>query len=189
MRKSNMQKRTEQVVRVARWLYDTWRKSQQQERSVPPPDTPPTPSDYPPLPGHLPRARVVQVIDGDTLDVQQDGRTLRLRIIGINAPEVQGPYRQAEHFGRQASARAKALLNGQTVLLEADPSQGEHDQYERLLRHLWLADGRLFSLEMLAQGYAFKYWTAQPHKYVRWFQQAEREARAARRGVWQHHKP
>jgi micrococcal nuclease len=139
----------------------------------------------PPLPDNLPRATVLQVIDGDTLDVVQGRQTVRLRLIGINSPEVDGPYRTEEYFGRQASARAKALLTDQTVLLETDPSQGGHDQYARQLCHLWLEDGRLFALEMLREGYAVRYWTTHPHKYVTWYQQAEREARAAQRGVWQ----
>jgi endonuclease YncB( thermonuclease family) len=42
----------------------------------------------------------------------------------------------------------------------------------------------MVALEMLREGYAFRYWTTHPHKYVTWFQQAEREARAAQRGVW-----
>ena len=52
-------------------------------------------------------ARVVRVVDGDTVDVQlADGRTERLRLIGIDNPEVVGSRKPVQCFGRAASARA-----------------------------------------------------------------------------------
>jgi len=132
-------------------------------------------------------ARVTRVVDGDTLDVSVNGRTERLRLIGINTPETVDPRRPVQCFGREASDRAKALLPvGAMVSLEADPSQGERDDTSsrRLLRYLWLADGRHFNLEMIREGYAHEYTFRTAYRYQAEFKAAEREARESRRGLW-----
>ena len=135
-------------------------------------------------PDGLPSARVTAVVDGDTVDVDLGGERVRLRLIGINTPETVDPRRPVECFGREASQKAKELLSGQQVHLEADPSQDDRDRYDRLLRYVWLPDGRLFNLEMVAQGYAFEYTYEMPYKYQAEFARAQEQARAAQRGLW-----
>ncbi len=140
--------------------------------------------DAPTRPDGLPSATVARVIDGDTVDVTLDGQTVRVRLIGIDTPETVDPRKPIECFGREASAKAHALLDGQTVFLEDDPSQDSVDRYGRALRYIWLSDGRLFNLEMIAQGYAFEYTYNLPYKYQAQFKQAERDAREQQRGLW-----
>jgi micrococcal nuclease len=127
---------------------------------------------------------VVRVIDGDTVDVSLGGETVRLRLIGIDTPETKDPRKPVECFGREATQKAEELLNNQTVLLEADPSQDDRDIYGRLLRYIWLSDSRLFNQEMIAQGYAFEYTYGLPYKYQAEFQQAQCQAREQQRGLW-----
>jgi micrococcal nuclease len=80
---------------------------------------------------------VINVVDGDTVDVRLDGgRTERIRLIGIDTPEVVDPRTAVQCFGREASAHAHKLLDGQQVSLEMDPSQGERDIYGRLLAYV-----------------------------------------------------
>src|SRR5262249_7863601 len=122
-------------------------------------------SNAPALPAGLPSATVAQLIDGDTVDVELDGQTVRVRLIGIDTPETVDPRKPVECFGREASAKAHELLDGQTVFLEDDPSQDNVDRYGRTLRYMWLSDGGLFNLEMIAQGYAFEYTYRLPYKY------------------------
>jgi micrococcal nuclease len=141
-------------------------------------------ADYPAPPEGLLRAPVVRVVDGDTIDVRIDGDRQRVRLIGINTPESVDPRRPVECFGSEAAAQAEALLNGATVLLEPDPSQDDVDDFGRLLRFVWLEDGRLFNLEMIAQGYAFEYTYRDPYKYQRVFRAAERQARTTGAGLW-----
>lgn len=150
---------------------------------TPAPTAPPEAS-YPTPPDGLASAPVVAVVDGDTLDVRLGGRRERVRLIGINTPESVDPRRPVECYGREASAKAKELLRGQTVLLEADPSQDEQDRFGRLLRYVWLPDGRLFNLEMVAQGYAFEYTFAAPYKYRDEFRRAQARARSDGLGLW-----
>src|SRR5262245_60492734 len=58
-----------------------------------PPTAPPGSSGVQPprMPANLPGAKVVKVIDGDTIDVALNGQTTRVRLIGINTPETVDP--------------------------------------------------------------------------------------------------
>ncbi|MFN8379149.1 MAG: thermonuclease family protein [Anaerolineae bacterium] len=77
-------------------------------------------------------ARVVRVIDGDTIDVELNGEQVRVRYIGINTPESDQPcYAEA----REAN---DDLVYGKTVTLVRDTS--ETDQYGRLLRYIYAGD-------------------------------------------------
>jgi micrococcal nuclease len=146
----------------------------------------PTPrrSTYPLLPAGLSRAQVVRVVDGDTVDVTVEDGEERVRLIGLDAPETHSPREPVQCFGADATRRAQQLLDGQDVFVELDPTQGVRDRYGRLLGYLWLADGRLFNLEMVAEGYAFEYTYDRPYKYQAEFQQAERDAQAQQGGLW-----
>ena len=67
----------------------------------------------------------MRVIDGDTVNVQLDGGTIeRIRLIGIDTPEVADPRKPVQCFGREASAHAHELLDGQTVALEFGQEPG-----------------------------------------------------------------
>jgi micrococcal nuclease len=136
------------------------------------------------MPDNLPAARVVDVVDGDTLVVQQNGQEARVRLIGLDTPESVHPNRPVECFGREASAQLKDLVEGQRVRLEADATQNDADRYGRLLRYVWLPDGHLVNQTMIAQGYGFEYTYRTPYIYQEQFKQAEREAREQQRGLW-----
>lgn len=127
---------------------------------------------------------VLHVVDGDTLDIDMDGTKTRLRLIGINTPETVDPRRPVECFGKEASAKAKELLEGKMVSIEYDPSQDKYDKYGRLLVYVYLPDGSFFNERMIREGYAHEYTYRFPYKYQREFKQAENEARAAHRGLW-----
>ncbi len=142
--------------------------------------------NYPEQPLNLPRATVLSVIDGDTIDVRVGGQTVSVRLLGINTPEVAGPYRTAQCFGNEASANAKRLLAGATVYLQDDPQQDDKDQYGRWLRYVWLSDGRLFNLEAIAQGFAleYTYYRERPYSLNRVFRDAQRLAQEQQLGLW-----
>lgn len=136
---------------------------------------------------HPPRepATVVEVIDGDTIRVWlRDGRVEAVRLIGLDTPETRHPHRPVECFGREASAKAAALLAGRRVALEADPSQGERDRYDRLLWYVWLPDGRNLAEVMIAEGFGFEFTYRLPYRYQATFKAAQRAAREAERGLW-----
>jgi len=128
--------------------------------------------------------KVVKVVDGDTVDVSISGQVMRLRLIGLNTPETKDPRKPVECFGKEASDQAKKLLNGKTVSLETDPTQGNVDKYNRFLRFLWIDGKILYNLQMIQDGYAFEYTYNLPYKYQEQFKQAQRDAREKERGLW-----
>lgn len=85
---------------------------------------------YSPSNGTL--AEVTRVPDGDSLVVLLNGVEEKVRLIGINAPE------QDECLGPESGEALRDLLDGTTVLLEAD--QESTDKYGRLLRYVWIDD-------------------------------------------------
>ena len=128
--------------------------------------------------------KVVKVVDGDTIDVDINGKVTRLRLIGMDTPEVVDPRKPVQCFGREASAKAKELLSSQSVGLESDPSQGELDKYGRTLRYVYLADGRSFNKLMIEEGYAHEYTYDTSYKYQAEYKQAQKDAENAKRGLW-----
>jgi len=135
-----------------------------------------------PMPERTP-ARVVRVIDGDTIEVEIGGREYRLRYIGIDAPETVKENTPVEWMGPEASAANKALVSGKVVYLEKDVS--DTDRYGRLLRYVFLANGTFVNGELVRQGYAQAITYPPDVKYQKLLRALEREARNAGRGLWQ----
>lgn len=127
---------------------------------------------------------VIKVVDGDTIVVRIGTLNETLRLIGINTPETVDPRKPVECFGKEASNRAKELLTGKRVRLEADPTQGERDKYQRLLRYVFLEDGTFFNQKMIEDGFAYEYTYNLPYKYQEEFKAAQAAAREAKRGLW-----
>lgn len=127
---------------------------------------------------------VVKVVDGDTLDVDINGKIERLRLIGINTPETVDPRKQVECFGKEASNKSKETLLGKKIFLESDPSQDERDKYGRLLRYVFLSDGSNFNLMMIKDGFAYEYTYYLPYKYQKEFKEAQKYAQDNKMGLW-----
>lgn len=128
--------------------------------------------------------RVVVVFDGDTVRVALEGGSAEtVRLIGVDAPEVHHPERPVERFGREAAAFTTSLARGQRVRLEADAQSADRDRHGRLLRYVFLPDGRLLNAEIITQGFAHAL-TLYPFGRMESFRVLEREAREAGRGLW-----
>lgn len=152
----------------------------------PPGVTAPVGVTAPPGPnGPVERARVVRVVDGDTIIVALAGRQERVRYIGLDAPESVRPDSPVEPFGVEASAANASLVGGRTVLLERDVS--DRDQFGRLLRYVWLETpgGHLFvNFDLVARGFATAVTFPPDVRHVDLLRAAEREARARALGLW-----
>lgn len=117
-------------------------------------------------------AIVDYVIDGDTIELRNKER---VRLIGINTPEMGQPY------SSEAKNKLKELIEGKETVLEKDIT--DKDQYGRLLRYIWLGD-TLINLEMVKLGYANSYTYPPDVKYQNQIVAAEREAREKKIGLW-----
>jgi micrococcal nuclease len=105
-----------------------------------------------------------------------------LRLIGIDTPETVAPGEPVACFGPEASDRTKALATGQTVTLEKDVS--ETDQFDRLLRYVYLPDGRMLNEVLVSEGYARAVEYPPDVKYAQRFEAEGAAAREAGLGLW-----
>ena len=130
--------------------------------------------------------RVVRVVDGDTLDIDApDGGkpVTRIRLWGVDTPEVRGNGRSAMHFGKEASAFAHRTLDGQDVHVVLSPSS-TRGKYGRLLAYISLdRGGRMFNEMLIEEGYAYADLRFKHHYFDR-FRATERRARKAGVGLW-----
>lgn len=141
----------------------------------------PTPISTPNSGADLVEARVVRVVDGDTINVEIDGVEYRVRYIGVDTPETKHPTLGVEPFGPEASQANEELVAGKTVLLEKDVS--ETDQYGRLLRYVYVGD-LMVNEELLRRGLARVATFPPDVKYVDRFLSLQRQAQAAGLGMW-----
>ncbi|WP_253256508.1 MULTISPECIES: thermonuclease family protein [unclassified Neomoorella] len=139
-------------------------------------------------------ATVTSVADGDTMHVKINSREEKVRLIGVNTPEIshQDLGIKEEPYGKEAAAYTQKRLAGRQVYLELDV--GERDKYGRLLAYVWLekpANGseaevraKMYNAELLLNGYA-QVMTVPPNvKYADLFIKLQQEARQAGKGLW-----
>ena len=126
---------------------------------------------------------VERVVDGDTLLLQSGER---VRLIGVDTPEIKHPKKPVQYFGNEASAFTRRVVEGKRVRLEFDHGNAvrEHkDRYGRTLAYVFLEDGTLLNAEIIKQGYGHAY-TQFPFSRMEEFRRLEREAREEERGLW-----
>jgi|TARA_B100000085_G_C18193289_1_gene370535 micrococcal nuclease len=111
------------------------------------------------------RARVIKVVDGDTVDVDIDlgfGVWLkdeRVRIMGIDTPESRTRDKVEKKFGLAAKARLKELL-GATPILKTQVGKGGEDmkgKFGRILGDFLTEDGKKCGELLVKEGHAVKY--------------------------------
>lgn len=120
------------------------------------------------------RATLAHVFDGDSIEVEIEGRTEEIRLIGINAPEAD------ECFGERARGALVAYLDGENLVLVAG-SDSDTDQYGRLLRYVYVG-GENINGRLLAHGNAA---TLQgDHRYNEAFIEIGNLAADAGYGMW-----
>jgi endonuclease YncB( thermonuclease family) len=125
----------------------------------------------PPLRQPAAAATVVRVRDGDSLVVLRGGVEIEVRLDGVDCPELE------QAFGRRARRFTSDLGIGREVRVAG---RGR-DDYGRELAEIFLPDGRSLNRELVAAGFAwwFRRYSTDPT-----LEALEREARAARRGLW-----
>lgn len=127
--------------------------------------------------------KVIRVVDGDTIDINIDGQSVRVRLIGVNTPETVHPSKPVECFGKEASNYTNRMLYGKNIQLELDSSQDSFDSYNRLLAYVYI-DGNNFNYMLIRNGYAYEYTYNVPYKYQTEFKKAQYYASANNIGLW-----
>lgn len=139
---------------------------------------------------------VNHVVDGDTVYLEYNGKIVKVRLIGIDAPESSGNSKAQRDSNRSGEdidliisqgKRAKdfvrsVLRRGDTVTLEYDVER--FDRYGRTLAYVYLTDGRMLNELIISSGYASPMTIPPNVKYRERFLKAYRDARENRLGLW-----
>lgn len=122
---------------------------------------------------------ISQIIDGDTVHLR-DGR--KVRLIGINSPEISRDGKPDQAFARAAKTQLQQLLANQKVTLLT--GREKHDKYGRVLAHLYIQRHNNIAAQLLQQGLGFHIAIAPNTTLNSCLAKAEYFARQHRLGVW-----
>ena len=119
--------------------------------------------------------KVVKVVDGDTLHVYSNKKTYKIRLSGIDAPE------RGQAYGKRAKEHLEFLVAGKQVIAIVESK----DRYGRYVASVKVQSKDVCA-EMLTAGYAWHYKQYDNNKY---YDELQREAKKAKRGLWIDKKP
>lgn len=117
--------------------------------------------------------KVTRIIDGDTFEVESGEK---VRMIGINTPEI------SDIFGQEAKRHLSDLIENKIVELQTDNISKDRDQYNRLLRYVFMDDVDI-NKKMISDGFAFaflKYHFSKSKEY----KNTQIQARETNNGIW-----
>ena len=118
-------------------------------------------------------AKVVKIYDGDTITIHQCKQQIKVRLFGIDAPELKQPY------GKKSKQFLANLIAGKVVEVE----ENGKDRYKRTLGIIYYK-GQDINAQMVLNGYAWAY-----VKYSIIYVDQEKMARENKRGLWQSSNP
>jgi micrococcal nuclease len=129
---------------------------------------------------------VTRVVDGDTLLIEardRDKDVTRIRLWGVDTPELARGKKAGMHFGAEAKAFAERTMMGRRVHVVLSPKR-TRGKYGRLLAYVYLdRGGPMFNEMLLEEGYAYADLRFQ-HHYFKQFKAIEKRARKAGVGLW-----
>ena len=117
--------------------------------------------------------KVVSIHDGDTITLLQDKQQIKVRLFGIDAPELKQPY------GKKSKQFLANLIAGQIVEVE----ENGKDRYKRTIGTIYL-NGIDINAQMVANGYAWAY-----RKFSKKYTPQESQAKKQRLGLWRDKEP
>ena len=173
---------------AAVWGWNRWQDSRADGLVAAPSPTPDTTTDAPP---GAQRVTVDFAIDGDSLQVKaaRSGPVIdtegpvRIRLLGIDAPEMHGDDGQPQCFARDAYDRLQRLAPaGSTLWVTADVQR--RDPYDRFLVYAWTPRGTFVNVEQARLGYARALDIRPNEAYAVPIGAAVAEAQGDRRGLW-----
>ena len=159
------------------------------EDDLPPDPSPPTPVvslGRDGLDFHNRKFTVVNVVDGDTVDIALslvDPNTTRIRLLGVDTPETKHPRMSVQYFGPEATLFVIKRTLHRTVTVHLDPASDIRGSYGRLLAYIELSDGTDLGEQLLTNGLGYAY-TQYPCSRRNHYIELERTARAAKIGLW-----
>jgi len=136
-------------------------------------------------------ADVTRVVDGDTIRVEPHGSpffdgstsTVSVRLIGIDAPEIDWEGNTSECFAHSARSFLKNEIDDRRVTLVDDTRQPKYDNYQRRLAYV-AVDGVSINKRLINKGFARELSVGDGYDRESEFVSAEDIARSHKRGLW-----
>ena len=125
--------------------------------------------------------KVTHVYDGDTIAVVENGKKIRVHLVGIDSPETsKGKNKPAQPFNQKSKEYLSWLILNETIEIK---SYGI-DRYGRILGVVY-SEGENINLEMVKEGYAEVYRGKSPDGFdLSQYKSVENKARQAKKGIW-----
>ena len=123
--------------------------------------------------------RVVSVHDGDTVSLLINNKQQKVRLIGIDAPEI-----GQKLWGDEAKRHLESLIGSSSQEVKIEYDVEKNDKHGRVLAYLWTPENVLINLMMIKSGYAVLYSVPPNVKYADEFRKAQEEARNLKLGIW-----
>ena len=120
---------------------------------------------------------VQDVHDGDTFKLKSSGQIIKVRIYGIDAPEID------QHYGKEAGEALRDIIDGKEIRLRIL----NKDVYGRTVGEPWLGDSLNVSLWMVKNGYSWWYMNYSKKRID--LKEAEAEAKNKKLGLWADSNP
>lgn len=134
------------------------------------------------IPNGKVEAKVLRVVDGDTLKIQIADKDYKVRLLGVDTPESVSPKKEKNtKEGKIASEYTKKNLEGKDIILEFDVSP--YDRYGRLLAYVYV-DGICYNEKLLEEGYAKVMMISPNVKNSKYYRQIEKQAKENNTGFW-----
>lgn len=123
---------------------------------------------------------VITVFDGDTIKVRGMDLTFKVRLVGIDCPEVGFRGQKSQPFGEEAKRYLSSLLDRRKIALKSYGTGG----YNRQLAEVFI-DGKNINIEMIRAGLAEVYKGRTPENFdLRMYVTAELAAKRKKKGMW-----
>ncbi|WP_298085500.1 thermonuclease family protein [uncultured Campylobacter sp.] len=117
--------------------------------------------------------KVISAHDGDTITVLQGKQQIKVRLFGIDAPELKQPY------GKKSKQFLANLIAGEVVEVE----ESGKDRYKRTIGTIYL-NGADINAQMVENGYAWAY-----RKFSKKYTPQESQAKSQKLGLWRDKEP
>ncbi len=127
------------------------------------------------------KVSVSYIHDGDTFFT---GGKEKIRVIGLDTPELARNNRAAEQYSKQARDLFLQLVKSSANTLQLRFDVKKKDRYQRSLAHVFLESGENLAVSLLENGFATALIIPPNLSFADCYLKAQRYARANKRGIW-----
>ena len=123
-------------------------------------------------------------VDGDTANFVMKKKTIKVRFLAINTPEIKHGNKPAEYYGNEAKDyTCEKLKKAKKIELEFDDGSDKKDKYDRYLAWIFL-DNKLLQKDLIKNGYAEIKYINGDYKYTKELEKLEKKAKEEEIGMW-----